>query len=154
MDPSRTDRLGHGGEHAQEPGNVGYLFRRAEFPLGADVAELPAFGEAGARTGILDAAVRRAPAANGDEGSLYWDAHASAGCRRSPRLRAKFLMFYAHVPAGFAGVADVRLEQGAIVLEERGTARRVQFKNSADALALKQACGISATTRKSQCRPR
>src|SRR5437867_11831136 len=44
------------------------------------------------------------------------------------RIRSSFLIFYTRVPDGFRRVDDVRLEQGKLQIEDRGSEKRVELE--------------------------
>ena len=108
---------------------VGYLFRRAEFPWVQTWQNFPANGRLarGMEFSTQPFDVPRREVVT--EGSLFGTPMFRLLPAKS-EISAKFLMFYTRVPVGFAGVADVRLEGGAIVVEERGQGRRVELKTA------------------------
>jgi len=46
------------------------------------------------------------------------------------KIESRFLLFYAPVPEGFGKVDDVRLENGRIVIEDRGAGKQVTLAAS------------------------
>jgi hypothetical protein len=98
---------------------VGYLFRRSEFPWVQTWLNFQPNGKLARgmefSTQPYDVPRRQVVTGNSLFGTpLYrWLPAKSA-------ISSKFLMFYAHVPEGWSGVRDVRLEGGSIAVEERG----------------------------------
>jgi hypothetical protein len=41
------------------------------------------------------------------------------------RLETSFVIFLAEIPTGFAGVANVTSESGRILIEERGSSKKI-----------------------------
>ncbi len=105
---------------------IGYLFRRSEFPWVQTWQNFMPSGKLARgmefSTQAFDVPRRQVVTENSLFGTpLYrWlPAKTTVG--------AKYLMFYERVPAGFAGVGDVRLEGGAIVVQERGKGRTIRI---------------------------
>ena len=46
------------------------------------------------------------------------------------KIRTSFILFYTRAPEGFARVDDVSLEQGKLVIEDRGAGRRITLDAS------------------------
>ena len=115
--------------HAEYPVLIGYLFPTAEHPWIGDWQEnrsnttRPWNGEAVARglefgTTPFPEGLRKSV----ERGALYGvPTYRWIGGRQ--RLKTTFTIFLAEIPAGFAGVADVRAQNGSIVIHEQGSGR-------------------------------
>ena len=62
-------------------------------------------------------------------GSLF-DAPVYRWLPAKSKIRTSFILFYTRAPEGFARVDDVRLEQGRLVIEDRGAGRRITLDAS------------------------
>jgi hypothetical protein len=114
--------------HSDYPVLVGYLFPTADNPWLVDyqgnqnnVVRAVEFG-----TTPIDEGLRGSV----DRGTLF-DVPAFQWIAGRQRLKATFTIFLAEIPAGFAGVEDVRSEPGKIVITERGTKRQITVANAA-----------------------
>ena len=108
---------------------LGYLFRRAEYPWLQTWGNYPPTGKLARgmefSTQPYDLP-RRETAANGpmfDTPTFRW-------LPAKSKIQTRFLFFYAPVPAGFAKVDDVRLEQGHIIAEDRSARLQIALTAS------------------------
>lgn len=108
---------------------VGYLFRREEFPWVQTWQNFPQSGRLarGLEFSTQPFDVPRREVVT--EGSLF-QTPMFRWLPAKSEITAKFLIFYARVPQGFAGVSDVQLENGTIVMQERGGSRKVELKTA------------------------
>ena len=96
---------------------LGYLFRTAEYPWVQnwesypDASRLARGLEFG--TQPFDTPRREAVSAGSLWGTPWFRFLSARG-----KVTSRFIMFYARVPAGLASVDDVRLEKGAVVIED------------------------------------
>jgi hypothetical protein len=111
---------------------IGYVFPVADHPWVCDWQEngggqaTPRLGQMVARgiefgTSPLDEGLRRSV----ERGSLL-GTPTYQWINGRQRVKATYTIFLTEVPAGFAGVADVRVEPGQIVIVERDTNRQIR----------------------------
>jgi hypothetical protein len=112
---------------------LGYVFATAEHPWVCDWHEngsgqaAPRLGQMVARgiefgTSPIDEGLRRSVERGSFQGTPTYQ-----WINGRQRVKATYTIFLAEIPAGFAGVADVRIEPGAIVIIERGTNRQIRI---------------------------
>ncbi|HSW49719.1 MAG TPA: hypothetical protein VLH09_06060 [Bryobacteraceae bacterium] len=111
---------------------LGYVFPAAEHPWVIDWQEngsgqaTPRLGQMVARgiefgTSPLDEGLRRSVERRSFLGTPTYQ-----WINGRQRVKAAYTIFLAEIPAGFAGVADIRIEPGQIVVIERGSARQIR----------------------------
>ncbi|MEZ5403653.1 MAG: hypothetical protein R2729_28490 [Bryobacteraceae bacterium] len=107
----------------------GYLVRREEYPWLQEWMNYPPNGALarGLEFGTQPFDVSRRQTV--DTGSLF-GVPAFRWLPAKSKIASRFLMFYTTVPEGFSRVDDVRLENGKIVIEDRGAGKRVELKAS------------------------
>jgi hypothetical protein len=106
----------------------GYLFRREEYPWIQYWGNYPATGKfaRGMEFGTQPYDVSRRETIG--LGSMF-DTPTYRWLPAKSKIESRFLLFYARVPEGFAKVADVRMENGRIVIED-GAGKRVTLAAS------------------------
>lgn len=116
---------------------IGYVFPTAEHPWVCDWQEngsgqaTPRLGRMVARgiefgTSPLDEGLRRSV-----ERGSFLGAPTYQWINGKQRVKATYSIFLTELPAGFAGVADVRVEPGQIVIIERETNRQIRVPSEA-----------------------
>jgi hypothetical protein len=107
----------------------GYLVRREEYPWLQEWMNYPPNGALarGLEFGTQPFDVSRRQTV--EMGTLF-GVPAFRWLPARSKIGSRFLMFYTAVPEGFARVDDVRLENGRLVIEDRGAGKRVELKAS------------------------
>ena len=108
---------------------VGYLFRREEFPW---IQTWQNFLPTGKLTRGLEFSTQPFDVPRRQvvtENSLF-NTPLYRWLPAKSTIASKFLVFYSHVPEGWTGVRDVRLEGGAIMVEELGSGRKLELRTA------------------------
>jgi hypothetical protein len=108
---------------------VGYLFRREEYPWLQYWGNYPPTGKLsrGLEFSTQPYDVPRREAIT--TGTMF-GAPTYRWLPAKSKIGSRFLMFFAHVPAGFSKVDEVRQEKGTIMIEDRGAGLRVTLAAS------------------------
>lgn len=123
LDPSREYEW----TTALNPGKhllLGYVFRREDYPWLQTWGNYPPTRKLARgmefSTQPYDVPRRQAVAIGTifDTPTIHW-------LPAKATVRTRFLLFYTHLPDGFAEVGDVRLESGRLVIEDRKSGRQV-----------------------------
>ena len=105
---------------------LGYLFKREEYPWLQTWEDYPPSLKMarGLEFGTLPFDVPRREAF--DTHSLF-DTPTYRWLPARSKIRASFVIFYAHAPEGFARVDDVRLESGTLRIEDRRAGKEIRL---------------------------
>ena len=108
---------------------LGYLFKREEYPWLQNWEHYPADLKMarGLEFGTQPFDLPRREVIQ--TGSLF-DTPVYRWLPAKSKIRTSFILFYTRAPEGFARVDDVSLEQGKLVIEDRGAGRRITLDAS------------------------
>ena len=128
VDPSRA----LGWVTALHPGRrllLGYVFRRAEYPWLQTWGNYPSTGKF-ARGMEFSTQPYDLPRRDTAAMGTMFDTALFRWMPAKGKIQTRFLFFYTRVPAGFAKVDDLRLENGRVVAEDRGARLQVTLMAS------------------------
>ncbi|HCC57267.1 MAG TPA: hypothetical protein DEQ47_08370 [Solibacterales bacterium] len=108
---------------------LGYLFRPEQFPWTQNWEYYPAAGQY-ARGLEFSTQPFDVPRRQVVQQNTMFGAPMFRWLPARSKIESRFLMFYTRVPDGMRKVDDVRLENGAITIEDRHAHRTVQLKTS------------------------
>jgi hypothetical protein len=110
---------------------IGYLFSRRDFPW---VQHWMHYPETGAYAWGLEFGMQPYDMTKAEVVALspMFDRPTFRWLPAKSKLRTRFLMFATRVPPGFDRVTDVRLENGALVIEDASRSQRLELAYSGD----------------------
>jgi len=129
MDPSR--RLAYvTALHPERQALLGYVFRREEYPWIQIWDSYPGGGRRSYRGMEFAVQPFDLPRRDVIQTNSMFDTPTYRWLPAQSKITSSFLMFYTRTPEGFTQVDDVRLENGAITIEDRKHDKRIVLKAS------------------------